>query len=58
MSVVTTQPEMLTSVPSTSNAWLLAGAHTAIPATALVWTAVGGLSGGVMGGPAIHRRTS
>ena len=25
MSSVTTQPEMLTSVPSTSNAWLLAG---------------------------------
>ena len=25
MSVVTTQPEMLTSVPSMSNAWLLAG---------------------------------
>ena len=38
MLVVTTQPEMLTSEPSS----------TPIAATALVWTAVGGLSGGVM----------
>ena len=31
MSVVTTQPEMLTSVPSTSNAWLLAGGSQDYP---------------------------
>jgi PAS domain S-box-containing protein len=31
MSVVTTQPEMLTSVPSTSNAWLRAGGSPDYP---------------------------
>jgi hypothetical protein len=58
MSFVTTQPEMLTPVPSMSNARCLLGAHTTTPATALAWTAIGRLSDGVMGGSAIHRWTS
>jgi hypothetical protein len=49
MSFVTTQPKMLRSVPSTSNARLPAGAHTVTPATALAWAAIGGWSGGVLG---------
>ena len=34
------------------------GTHTATPATVLLWTAIGEWSGGVTGGPTIHRRTS
>jgi len=46
MSFVTTTPAMLASVPSTTNAWLLAGVSQDYPEKALVWTAIGGWSGG------------
>jgi hypothetical protein len=45
MSFVTTTPEMLASVPSMTNAWLLAGVPPDCPEKALVWRAIGGWSG-------------
>jgi hypothetical protein len=45
MSLVTTTPEMLASVPSKTNAWLLAGVPPDYPKKALVWRAIGGWSG-------------
>jgi hypothetical protein len=45
MSFVTTTPEMLASVPSMTNAWLLAGVPQDYPEKALLRTAIGGWSG-------------
>jgi hypothetical protein len=45
MSFVTTTPEMLASVPSMTNAWLLAGVPQDYPEQALVWRAICGWSG-------------
>jgi hypothetical protein len=45
MSFVTTPPEMVASVPSIANAWLLAGGSQDYPEKALVWAAIGGWSG-------------
>jgi len=45
MSFVTTPPEMRASVPSMTNAWLLAGGAQDYPEKALVWAAIGGWSG-------------
>ena len=58
MSVVTTQSEMVMSVPSMSNAPSLAGSLPITRATALVCTAARELNGGAMGARAIHRWTS
>jgi hypothetical protein len=58
MSVVTTQPEMVTSVPSTSNAGLVDGGLADYPRDGAGIDGSGRLSGGVIGGPGIHRWTS
>jgi hypothetical protein len=55
MSVVTTQPEMLTSESSTSNGWSLAGgSHAHRSDDAGMERQSADLSGGVMAVPAIH----
>jgi hypothetical protein len=58
MSVVTRQPEMVAPVPSTRVRGCFTGVCPATRATGLSWTAVRGLSAGVMGVPRIHRWTS
>jgi hypothetical protein len=45
MSFVTTTPEMLASVPSMTNAWLLPGFPQDYPEKALVCRPIGGWSG-------------